>query len=85
MTRKKVIRQVEREASNVDDLIADILSRSVDEARFFKAGKNYIIDGEVYHLAEITEDDPVVLVFLSSTGKRIDITPYSEVKIDEKS
>jgi len=85
MTRKKVIRQVEREASNVDDLIADILSRSVDEAHFFKAGKNYIIDGEVYHLVEITEDDPVVLVFLSSTGKRIDITPYSEVKIDEKS
>ncbi len=84
MTRKKVIRQVEKEASSVDDLIADILSRSVDEAYFFKEGKNYIIDGEIYQLAEVTEDDPVVLVFLSSTGRRIDITPYSEVRIDEK-
>jgi len=58
-----------REASDVDDLIADILSRSVDEAHFFKAGRDYIIDGEIYKLVEITEDDPVVLVFLSSTGK----------------
>lgn len=84
MSRKRIIKQVEKEASDIDDLIADILSRSVDEAHFFKAGRDYIIDGEVYKLVEITEDDPVVLVFLSSTGKRVDVTPYSEVKIDEK-
>lgn len=84
MSRKRIIKQVEKEASDIDDLIADILSRSVDEAHFFKAGRDYIIDGEIYKLVEITEDDPVVLVFLSSTGKRVDVTPYSEVKIDEK-
>jgi len=37
----------------------------------------------VYRLAEVIEDDPIVLVFLSSTGKRIDVTPYSEVTVHE--
>lgn len=76
---------MEKEASAVDDLISELLSRNVDEAPFFREGKDYIIDGVVYRLAEITEDDPVVLVFLSDTGKRVDVTPYSEVKIYEQS
>lgn len=83
--RKTIVGKLEKEASAVDELISELLERSVDETVFFKEGKEYIIDGMIYRLAEITEDDPVVLVFLSSTGKRMDITPYSEVKIREKS
>jgi len=83
MTRKKVLKQMESEAVGVDDLISDILSYSVEESDFFKAGEDYVIDGEVYRLAEIIEGDPVVLVFLSRTGKRIDVTPYSEVTVRE--
>lgn len=81
--RKVVTKRVEEEASAVDRLISEILSYSVEEGKFFSAGREYVIDGEVYTLSEITEDDPVVLVFLSKTGRRIDVTPYSEVKIDE--
>ncbi len=77
MSRKKVLKQVESEAVGVDDLIADILSYSVEEKEFFKKGADYVIDGEVYRLTEVIEDDPIVLVFLSSTGKRVDVTPYS--------
>lgn len=84
MSRRKVItKRVEEEASAVDSLISEILSYSVDEGEFFFVGREYVIDGEVYVLSEIMEDDPVVLVFLSKTGKRMDVTPYSEVKIDE--
>lgn len=83
MSRKKILKQVESEAVGVDDLIADILSYSVEEKEFFKKGNDYVIDGEVYRLAEVIEDDPIVLVFLSSTGKRIDVTPYSEVTVCE--
>jgi hypothetical protein len=83
--RKTIVGKLEKEASAVDDLISELLSRNVDEAPFFREGKDYIIDGVVYRLAEITEDDPVVLVFLSDTGKRVDVTPYSEVKIYEQS
>jgi len=83
MSRKKILKQVESEAVGVDDLIADILAYSVEEKEFFKKGNDYVIDGEVYRLAEVIEDDPIVLVFLSSTGKRIDVTPYSEVTVHE--
>jgi len=83
MSRKKILKQGESEAVGVDDLIADILSYSVEEKEFFKKGNDYVIDGEVYRLAEVIEDDPIVLVFLSSTGKRIDVTHYSEVTVHE--
>jgi len=83
MSRKKILKQVESETVGVDDLIADILSYSVEEEEFFKKGNDYVIDGEVYRLEEVIEDDPIVLVFLSSTGKRIDVTPYSEVTVHE--
>jgi len=83
MSRKKILKQVESGAVGVDYLIADILSYSVEEKEFFKKGNDYVIDGEVYRLAEVIEDDPIVLVFLSSTGKRIDVTPYSEVTVHE--
>jgi len=83
MSRKKILKQVVSEVVGVDDLIADILSYSVEEKEFFKKGNDYVIDGEVYRLAEVIEDDPIVLVFLSSTGKRIDVTPYSEVTVHE--
>jgi len=83
MSRKKILKQVESEAVGVDDLIAAILSYSVEEKEFCKKGSDYVIDGEVYRLAEVIEDDPIVLVFLSRTGKRIDVTPYSEVTVHE--
>jgi len=45
MSRKKILKQVESEAVGVDDLIADILSYSVEEKEFFKKGNDYVIDG----------------------------------------
>jgi hypothetical protein len=79
-----VVKQLENEAAAVDDLIADILNYSVEEREFFKAGRDYVIDGEIYTLSEVIEDDPVVLIFLSKTGRRVDITPYSEAIIHEQ-
>jgi len=83
MSRKKILKQVESEAGGVDNRVADSLSYSVEEKEVVKKGNEYVIDGEVYRLAEVIEDDPIVLVFLSSTGKRIDVTPYSEVTVHE--
>jgi hypothetical protein len=83
LSRKKVLRQVEKEACSIDSLIEEILSYSVGEGEFLKAGNNYIIDGKEYKLTDIIDGDPVVLVFLSESGSRIDVTPYSEVIINE--
>ena len=37
MSRKKVLRQVEKEACSIDSLIEEILSYSVGEGEFLKA------------------------------------------------